>query len=467
MASSSAIGGGGQYKQMIQEIIHAERKPIRDLEAKKVKEQTKLQLFQKFKGHFNETQKSLSELSNFNKFKEFTVDLGDGKELASVTIDKEKAKPGFYEIEIEELAKRSAIISNAFESPDEPVMGVGYVVVGTEDGSHEIFVDENSASLRGIASKINDNPKSPIVAEVVRDVYDPDNTWRLILKAKKEGYFNNVDFPEFYFFGGRADLWIDGELDSDNAYLKVDGFEIEAEGNQVKNFFDGVDMTFKQNRPGKPFTLSITMDHQKMTGKVKEFVEKLNGVLKFVNDQHKVDEKSDTTTMFTGDTGVQTIEYRLRNLLHEAFPVGSPDDDGFRVIHLNGIGIEFNRDGILTFNDQKFEKAISEDFDGIAEALTGKYGFGFQMGEVLKMYTRPFDGMLAMREKGMQSRIGEIDRTIEGKERLLERRAQSLTDRFSRLQATLGQLQGQQQYMQAALGSMGGGGNIVSQLMGG
>lgn len=459
--------GGGQFKTVVNDIIQQERIPIRSLEARKAKETARLQLFNQFKSKFGELQKTIDSVQNFSKLKELKVDLGDGKDLVDITLDKERARPGVYEISVDQLAKRSGIISNGFNDPNENVMGIGWVQVYTEDSSFEVFIDEDHSSLNGIARAINDVKDSPITAEVIRDYYDADNPHRLIIKAKKDGYFNEVQFPDFYFFGGKENFWIEDEREADNAYLKVDGFEIEGESNEIKDFLDGVNLRLKQARPDQPFTISIAYDNAKVAGKIKEFVDKANEVLKFINDQHKVDEKTDTAAMFTGDTGIQTIEYRLRNLLHEGFPVGEPDSENFRTLNLSRVGVEFGRDGQLKFDEKKFEKALADDFDGIAEAISGEYGFAFQMGEVLRMYTRPLDGLLAMKEKAMQSRINQIDRNIEQKERLLERKTQNLVDRFARLQASLGGLQQQQAYMQSALGSMGGGGNLMSQLLGG
>ena len=86
-----------------------------------------------------------------------------------------------------------------------------------------------------------------------------------------------------------------------------------------------------------------------------------------------------------------------------------------------------------------------------------------ELKELIKTYTRPFDGLLALRERGLRSRIDRIDQDIQRQEQLVEQKSQALVGRFSRLQANLGSLQQQQQYVSAALG--GGGGNPVSQLL--
>ncbi len=52
--------GGGQFKAALQQIVEAERQPVRQLEARKKIEETKIKLFQEFKGQFANFAKNLS-----------------------------------------------------------------------------------------------------------------------------------------------------------------------------------------------------------------------------------------------------------------------------------------------------------------------------------------------------------------------------------------------------------------------
>ena len=151
--------GGGQFQLALKKIIEAERQPIKQLEARKGKEEARMKLFQEFKTKFTDVDRTLSDLMNYNKFKEYKVDLGDGANQVSVSIDKEKAQPGSYQLEIVQLANRSSIISNGFSNPDEANLGVGYIVVYNSKGdSEELYVGEKDASLHGIANMINKKP---------------------------------------------------------------------------------------------------------------------------------------------------------------------------------------------------------------------------------------------------------------------------------------------------------------------
>lgn len=459
--------GGGQFKQAVKAIMEAEAQPLKTLEARKGKEESKMKLFQDFKTKFQGVDKSLQEISSFKKLRELKVDLGDGTNIAGVTLDKERAQPGTYTITVDELAARSSVISNGFQDPEEASFGAGFIVMNSSKGEHnEIFVDGKNSSLRGIAGLINQQQDAPVRASVVRDASDPDNAWKLILSAKKDGAENQIDFPEFYFMDGEKDFYIEDNKDARNAKINMDGFPIETDSNDVSDFLPGVNLHLKQARPDQAFTLTISEDQQKIAGKVKGVIDQVNGVLNFINKQNQVDEKTDTSTTFAGDTGLQNIEYRVRNLIHEGFPVGKPGDDSFKLVFLNQMGIELDKGGNLTFNEGKFSKYMEKDYDSASEAITGNFGFAFQMGELFKGYTRPANGFLAQREVSLRGRIKDIDNQIATKQRNLDIKQQALTEQFSRLESSLSNMQRQQQAL-SAIGGGGGGGNLVSQLLGG
>jgi len=458
---------GGQLNSALKSLIEAERQPIKQLEARKGKEEQRMKLFQEFKGKFANFDKALGELSNFNKFKEFKVDLGDGANAMNVTVDKEKVQPGSYDVEITSLAKRSSIISNGFDDPNAAILGVGYVVAYNANGDkEELYIGGKNASLNGIAAAINGKVDSAVKATVVKDSSDPDAPWRLIISSKKDGLDDKVVFPEFYFLDGKKDLRVEKDNTAANAVLKVDGFEIEADGNKIPDFLTGVNLDLKQAKEGQAYTITISEDVPKMAGKVKSLVDQVNGIFEFITKQNTVDDKTDTSAGFTGDTSLQSVEYRIRNLMHEGFPVwdNSNDPDTPRIKVLSELGVEFGKNGQLQFNEEKFTKAMQKDFYGVAQAISGEYGFAAQVKTVIGNYTRPGNGLLATRETSLRNRITRIDRDIETKNRQLEKKQDSLTQQFSRMQSAMANMQQQQQYLQA---SLGGGGNPITQLLGG
>ena len=459
--------GGGQFKQAVKQIIEAEREPIKRLEARKTKEEARLKLFQEFKTKFATLNKTLEDFSSFKKFRDLKADLGDATGLMSVTIDKDTAEPGTYTMQIDQLAERTSVISNGFKDPDLAELGIGFVVANKRNGeTAEIFIDTDNASIRGISRLINQRSDLPFHASVIKDAADFEKPWRLLLTSKKDGTEAVGEFPDFYFLDGAEELYVHDDHDFQNALIMLDGFELEAEGNDIKDFLQGVNVHLKQARPDQTFTLKIEEDYQKISGKMKMLIENVNGVLEFIYKQNAIDEQSDTSSTFAGDTSLQTVEYRLRNILHEGFAAGDPESEGFKFYFLHQLGVEFEKSGKLKFNEEKFTKNLENEFDMLAEAITGPYGFAHQLKTIVDGYSQFGTGMLSLREQGLRNRVKRIDDDIARKEMQVERKAKSVTEQFARLQASLSGMQRQQAALSATLPAANAG-NPIAAMLGG
>ncbi|MBC7396353.1 MAG: flagellar filament capping protein FliD [Bdellovibrionales bacterium] len=458
--------GGGQFKAALNSIIEAEKAPIKALEKRKETEQTKMKLFGEFKGKFTGLQGSLDAMIGFNKFKELKAELGDGAQLMNVTLDKEKANVGSWEVEVKELAERSSMISNGFSDANKSVLGLGYITMQMNNGeTQDVYVTKEDSSLYGIASKINAMTESAVKATVLKDVTDSEKPYRLVITAKKDGAENEIKFPQMYFVDGEEEFTVDKDKGSRNALLSVDGFEVELGSNDVPDFLQGVGVQLKQAKPGQKFSFSVKADYAKVTDKIKKVIEGVNGMLDFINKQNQVNESTDTKSTFAGDTSLQNIEFRMRNLMHEGFGAHFENEDSFKIYHLSDVGIEFDKKGGISIKEEKFQKAMEADFEGIAEVVSGEKGFITQLKGVLDGFSDPSTGILNSRERGIQTRIKQIDDSIGSKQRNLEKKSEALTNQFARLQGSLSNMQKQSSYLSATLG--GGGGNSVSQLLGG
>ena len=151
--------------------------------------------------------------------------------------------------------------------------------------------------------------------------------------------------------------------------------------------------------------------------------------------------------------------------MHEGFGTHFENEDKFKIYHLSDLGIEFDKKGALTIKEDKFQKSMEGDFEGIAEALSGEKGFIAQLKGMMEGYSDQGSGVLSSRDKSIQTRIKQIDDDIANKQRNIDKKTESLTQQFSRLQGSLSDMQKQQSYLSATLG--GGGGSPISQLLGG
>jgi flagellar hook-associated protein 2 len=151
-----------------------------------------------------------------------------------------------------------------------------------------------------------------------------------------------------------------------------------------------------------------------------------------------------------GDSMLRMTQSRLREIIQD---MQQTDSKYRRVIEL---GVEYNRNGTLNFNQDKFTKAVTAEPKEVIEFLRGDgrvTGFINHMKTKLGQITNTQNGVVTNRKKSMQGRMTEIDKRIERKEQSLAKREEQLRKQFSKMEESMARLQGQG----AAAGSFGGG----------
>lgn len=435
----------GLPKDIVQQIIEAEKIPIHQMENRKGKINDKKALVQQLTTLVENMRGEVLKNKNARSLRELAVNTGDAKNIA-VTADKNVADPGKYQLEVVQLAQKSSAISNGVEDKDKTYVGVGYIKVTLPNGDDkEIYVDEEHATLTGIAKLINGDAELGMKANVVNDGKDTDEPFRLIVSMSDTGDGNRVEFPYLYLVDGEVDIYFEQERPAQDAKVKLDGFEIEVPTNKVTDLIPGVTIDLKKALPGEEINIEITEDVQKIGGKVNSLIDNINNVLKFIKEQNSLDEKTDTQRTLGGDSTLTTIESRVRaavftNVMTDSGPMRMGD-----------LGVTFQRDGLLKFDQAKFESALSKDYKSVSQTLTGKYsleggkskGFIDILDEAAQtMLTQP-SGVLPTRKGGLQSQINQIDRQIANRQRTIAQKEDILKAKFARLEETISKIKGQ------------------------
>lgn len=445
----------GLPKDIVQQIMKAERIPLTGMETRKTKEDSKKKLVEELSGLVEGIRGHLAQNATARSLRELKHDGRD--DIVGVTLDKAVALPGTYQVEVMQLAQKSSAMTSGFEDPDESYIGVGYIKYQLPNGENkEVYVDSDNASLRKVAKLINRDVASGLRATVVNDGSGSDTPWRLILSLDKTGDDNKAEFPYFYFVDGENDFYLELEREAHDAKIKLDGFEIEVPENKASEIIPGVTLDLKKAAPGEEFTLRISEDVQAVTQKVQTLVDKINAVLDFIHTQNNLDEKTDTSQTLGGDSILQSLEGRLRSTIFENI------ETKFGYRRFGDLGINFQKDGKLQLDAKKLEDKLSKNYEEVAEILTGHFpedgglkteGFMDKLNKSVGELLRVPDGLLTSRKRGLQSKIDQIDRRIADKQRMLEQKEKNLKDKFARLESTISQIKGSG----AGIAALGGG----------
>lgn len=431
----------GLPPNIVEQIVEAEKVPIRQLENRKAAENEKLTLVSDLETKLNGITNNLGSIVGTRGFLFQKLISGDPS-IIDGTVDPNQSVSGDWQLEVQQLANKPGAVSNGFPDRNESEIGVGYLNFVTGAGEKKVYVGK-TATLDGVANAIN-TAGIGVRAMVVNDRTDSTAPFKLMITGLQTGQDKQVSFPTVYMLDGDRDFFFEKSIEAKNAKFKLDGFEMEVAENTVRDVIPGVTLDLKQAVPGKPVSLKIKDDVETISGKVKEFVDSYNGVLSFIQGQHKLQKNKagrEGLGPLGGDSLLRSIENRLRALAQNR-QVGV----GGGVNRLGDLGIEFNRAGTLNFDQQKFNATLSRDPSGVANFLRGDgSGTGFvpalrrELGAILNGGFGP----IANRKRSTQQRIDSMDRQIENKERQISRREESLRRQFSNLESTMSKLQQQ------------------------
>lgn len=434
----------GLPPNIVEQIMEAERIPIKQMTDKKAGDEDKLKLVSDLESKISEIPKSLSELVSVRGFQNNKLTSG-APDIINGVVDPESALPGSWQVEVLQLAQKPGAISNGFPDKDKTEMGVGYIKFKTPDGVKEVYIngEGGGSTLEGVANAIN-RSNYGLRASVMNDRSDKDNPFRLMISGLATGDDMQIEFPTIYLLDGDQDFHFDKSHPAQNAKIKVDGFEIEVPENTVKDIIPGVNLELKQAAPGKAIAINVKEDYEVISGKIKTFVDAYNGALSWIQGQAKLSkDRSGRERLgpLGGDGMLRTVENALRRTIQSP-QMGTGSD----VQRANELGIEFNRNGTLNFSQDKFNKALTSNPKGVSAFLRGdNFATGFvpTVRREMMNLTNAAYGPLSTRKRGIEQRIKTADQRIERKENELVKKEESLRRKFSDLETKMSKLQQQ------------------------
>jgi flagellar hook-associated protein 2 len=450
----AAIRFGGMASglppNIVEQIMEAEKIPVKTMETTKSKSEDRLKLVNDLETKVGEISKTLGELVGTRGFAQQKLVSGDPN-IVNGEIDPETSVAGNWNVEVVQLAQKPSAISNGFPDKDKTEVGVGYFSFSTPEGTKEVYVNKGSSTLEGVVKAINAGNVG-LRASILTDRADKENPYRLLVSGLATGDEKQVSFPTLYLLDGDQDMYFDQSKPAQNGKVKVDGFEVEVPENRITDLIPGMTIDLKQAAPGREVNISVKEDTEMIVGKIKSFVDAYNGVLSFIQSQNKLSEKSDTSRTLGGDGMLRTIENNLRRaIINPQMGINSS------ISRVSELGITFNRSGTLELNQEKFNSMLAKKTVDVQNFLRGdNFAVGFVptiRREVGNLVNGVF-GPISLKKKGLQDKINQVNSRIESKERQLVKREESLRRQFSNLEQKMSQLK-QQGGAVGAMGNLG------------
>lgn len=436
-----SFGGmsSGLPPNIVDQLVEAERIPIKNIEKNKGKQENRLKLVSDLETKLNAITGTIGQMASTKGFSDMKISTGDANVVSGV-VDPAKAVAGTWNIEVVELAQKAAAITNGLPDKDKTQVGVGYFRFNTPEGRKDVYIGGNNNTLQGVADTIN-NAGVGVKATIFNDRKSPDAPFKLMISGTTPGNENKIEYPTLYFLDGDVDFYFDSQREAKNGVVKVDGFEFEVSDNKVEDVIPGVSLELRQSAPGRNIAIGVKENQEAVSGKLKGFVDALNEVFKFIQSQNTLTKDTDTSSTLGGDSLLRSVENRLRNLVQN--PQYGVNGE---INRMGQLGVSFARNGTLEFKEEAFNTTLMKNPAAVQRFLAGdglSVGFIPSLKRELSSIMNGAFGPVASRKRNLQERIKRMDEQISNKERQLQKKEDSLRLKFAKLEETMSRLKSQ------------------------
>lgn len=207
---------------------------------------------------------------------------------------------------------------------------------------------------------------------------------------------------------------------------------------------EGIDVTVS-TVSSDPVTVSVALDAKAQTTSAEAFVKEIAALLTRIDNGSKatIGDAGEKTRLgvFSGDSTVRSLRIALSNAVQAPVDGWSPST----------IGISFDRNGVLSFDAEKFEKALADDPEG-TQAMYSQIAARVQ--ETTNQYSDKYEGLLTQRITGQQDEVKSLQTQVERWDLRLEQRRATLERTYAQLEVRLSALQSQSAWLTSQLASL-------------
>jgi flagellar hook-associated protein 2 len=390
--SSLGVGSGLDAAALVQSIMKAEQVPLNSLNNKKVDLNSKLTVYSQVKTNLSQFQSAIAALSTPQSFQNYSLSSNDPSSISSSISG--KPVPGFYSVEVNQLAQGQKLIGQGQASVDAVVgtgtvsFSFGSVSGGTlnSDGKYQdasftnngsptktITIDSSNNTLVGIRNAINASGFG-VTASIVND--GSDSPYHLVITNNQTGETQSMKISVGNQAAGSTGLsdllnydpsQNDGQAFSQsrkaqNANVKVDGISISKPSNTITDAIEGVSLTLNKVNTGNPSSIYISKDTSALSTKLQTVVSQYNSLVSFIDTQTKYDVAQKKGATLYGEASLRSIKYQIRSLLTSVVPQGTG-----KYTSLSQLGIAFQKDGTLALDASKMQAVLDSNSDEISK----------------------------------------------------------------------------------------------------
>ncbi len=344
---------------------------------------------------------------------------------ASAASDAALAK---HVITVSTLANTSSTYSTTagLTGDSQIATGVGSftIQVGGASGPATSVNVDDTTTLSDLADAINNSDNPVVTATVITDL----NGTRLALVSNTSGSPGDIAITT-----NGTSLTFNAPTKADDAVFNVDGIPVTSSSNTVSDVIPGVALTLS-GTSASPVNLSVAPDTTKATDALNSFVSAYNAVVQAINTQFAFSSGSSSQAPLFGDSSLADVQQKLADAVNFS-------DLGSGITGLASIGVNLQKDGTLSVDNNALNSALTNNFSGVQAFLQNvgdnDNGFTGNFATGLISLTDPTQGPLSTDLKGIsQSQTGLAQQIADFQDRLSQEQ-DLLTQQFSQVNTTL------------------------------
>ncbi len=434
MISSPGVGSGLDIDGIVAKLMQVERQPLRKLQQKQDEIDVRLSALGRLSAAISDLQSAARDLQDRARLGHFLAESSDENILTASPLG--VANEDAHDILVRQLAQAHRLASAAYPDADAP-LAAGDYTFGLAGETFTVTLDADHATLKGLQNAIATAPDNPGISAGIINV---DGGARLVLTAEEPGAANTITAP--------ADFT---EIQAaQDAILEVDGFTATVPSNRVSGVIPGVTLELKQvgtitdpqtgATTDKTVTVTTRADKAGIQESLDGFVKAYNNLVSLLGELRQGDLK--------GEGLLLNVESTLRTRFFSALPGrdGSPHS-------AFDFGLTFNKEGVLSLDQTKLNRAVDEDLQGLLDFFTADDGFGRKMVEALDSYVES-DGFISIRKEGLYSAKSRYDLQIDSVEYRLGKLEERYRREFTQLDTLMSQLNGTSIRLQQQLAAL-------------
>lgn len=438
--TSLGVGSGLDLESLVQNLVAAEARPIQLLESRKVDLDLKISGFGQIQSALSEFQAAVSALNTPEAFRGVSASSSDDSIFSASA--SQSAVTGSNVVEVTQLAQNNKFGTQSFTNEDE-IIGTGELSFTVAGETFTVAITSENNTLAQIRDAINaESGNSTVQASII----NVDEGSKLILTANESGIANQIAFTVTDDDANNTDdaglsqlVFGIQELDeARDATLIVDGFAVTRSSNEIDDVIQGITLSLESLG-----TATVTASEN--LGVAKTTIEALVTAYNTLSSTLTV--QGDNA--LSGENTILNIESRVRSLFSNTY-----NDSSSNINYLFQIGLSFDRDGILSFDGEKFDEQIGNNIGEIQSLFTNAdTGFIPSLEDLIESYTDS-DGIISNRTEGLNTEKTSIDDDIERLELRLESTEARLRARFASLDTLVSQLNSTSSFLTQQLANL-------------